>query len=237
MQVKASIKLTRLDFVGYIPFSLQLPENATLLDMLIKIKEDMDQSLSFRSMCRAGVCGTCAIKVNGKPVLACSTKVSIFGEELTIEPIDQFSVIKDLVVDHEGIYSKLRLWKVWMTSFEENIRFHQETLRKVEKSHECILCGVCDSVCPVFTISQDFGGPLLLTRYQKLVFDPRNAERDEKLQTLKSINPQLCTHCMNCSFACPKKLMPEALIKEEENLLYQKGILQKPEGGFEFLSF
>lgn len=235
MKVKTSVKLMRQDFEGYRSFLIDIQENATLLDILVKIKEEMDQSLSFRSMCRAGVCGTCAIKVNGKAVLACSTKVSIFGEELVLEPIDKFVVIKDLVVDHDPIYSKLKLRGVWFVPRKENIKLTEWELKKTERSHECILCGVCDSVCPVLEVAQSFAGPLSLTRYQKLVFDKRNANLEQKTYSLKDMNPQLCTHCMNCSYACPKKLMPEAIIKEEENLLVEKGMLIKDTGGFDFL--
>ncbi|SNZ14403.1 succinate dehydrogenase/fumarate reductase iron-sulfur subunit [Hydrogenobacter hydrogenophilus] len=235
MWVKVKIKLNRENFKDYASYSLELSRNSTLLDMLVKIKEELDQSLAFRSMCRAGICGTCAIKVNGRPVLACSTKVFVFGEEITVEPIDNVSVIKDLVVDHESLYNKLKLWKVWYNAGEKNTKVSASALKRIERSHECILCGICDSVCPVLTTSSHFGGPTLLTRYYKLLFDPRNTQ--DRAQSLKNLNPQLCTHCMNCSFACPKKLMPEALIKEEEKLLQEKGIIKKEEGNFGFLEF
>lgn len=237
MWVKVRIKLNRENFKDYASYSLELNRNSTLLDMLVKIKEELDQNLAFRSMCRAGICGTCAIKVNGRPVLACSTKAFVFGEEITVEPIDKVSVIKDLVVDHGSLYSKLKLWKVWYNAGEKNTKVSASALKRIEKSHECILCGICDSVCPVLTASSNFGGPTLLTRYYKLVFDIRNTTLEEKTQSLKDLNPQLCTHCMNCSFACPKKLMPETLIKEEEKLLQEKGIIKKEEGNFEFLEF
>ncbi len=235
MWVKVRIKLNRENFKDYVSYSLEISKNATLLDMLVKIKEEMDQSLAFRSMCRAGICGTCAIKVNGKPVLACSTKVFVFGEEITVEPIDNVIVIKDLVVDHESLYNRLKLWKVWYDAGEKNLKVSEETIKRIERSHECILCGICDSVCPVLTTGTHFGGPLLLTRYYKLLFDPRNAQ--DRTQNIKSLNPDLCTHCMSCSFACPKKLMPEALIKEEEKLLQEKGIIKKREEDFGFLGF
>jgi succinate dehydrogenase / fumarate reductase iron-sulfur subunit/fumarate reductase iron-sulfur subunit len=237
MWVKVRIKLNRENFKDYAYFSLELNRNSTLLDMLVKIKEEIDQSLAFRSMCRAGICGTCAVKANGRPVLACSTKVLVFGEEITVEPIDNVLVIKDLVVDHEFLYNKLKLWKVWYNAEEEDKKVNASVLKRIEKSHECILCGICDSVCPVLTASSYFGGPTLLTRYYKLLFDIRNTAQEEKVQNLKNLNPQLCTHCMNCSFACPKKLMPEALIKEEENLLQEKGIIKREEGNFGFLEF
>lgn len=218
-------------------FEVYMQERATVLDLLNYIKENYEPSLTFRSMCRAGVCGTCAVKVNGKVVLACSTKLEDFGESIEIEPLNGYKVLRDLVVDHEELYSKLKRHRVWLEPFEENTDFKEEDNLAISRSHECILCGICDTVCPVLLVDSSFGGPLTLTRYYKLVFDPRNKGRQESINLLQSIKPQLCTHCMNCSYACPKRLMPEALIRGEEALLLERGLIQKPAGGFDFLSF
>ncbi len=215
-------------------FNVDMEPKATLLELLIKLKEEEDPTLTFRSMCRAGICGTCAVKVNGKPVLACSVRVENLGEELFIEPLEGYRIIKDLAVEHETIYERLRLAKVWLMPAQEyEVLPHH--LERVSRSHECILCGICDSVCPVLQTGSSFGGPLVLTRLYKHLYDPRNIKQD--LENLFGLNPQLCTHCMNCSYACPKRLMPEAHIREEELLLVDKGLLRKESGGFEFLGF
>ncbi len=214
-------------------FDLTLSEPITLLELLYRLREDLDPSLAFRSMCRAGICGTCAVRLNGKPVLACSTWIR--EGDILIEPLEGFPVIRDLVVDHEGIQARLREHKVWLTTREEQVEVREETNRQTSRSWECILCGVCDSVCPVLMSGGLFGGPLTLTRLYKHLHDPRNAQKD--LKDLQNLRPDLCTHCMNCSLACPKRLMPEGLIREEENLLVEKGLLQRQVGGFDFLSF
>ncbi|RMH79488.1 MAG: succinate dehydrogenase/fumarate reductase iron-sulfur subunit [Acidobacteria bacterium] len=219
---------------GLEEFKFYLRKRTTLLDLLTTIKEDLDPSLTFRSMCRSGVCGTCALKLNGKPVLACSTWVEDH-EDLLVEPLDQFNVIRDLVVNHDVILKKLKENSCWLEPLEENIAYHEETNSKTFKSHECILCGICDSVCPVMPIAP-FGGPLLLTRLHKHLIDIRNQGKDRAMQRVKALNPQLCTHCMNCSYACPKRLMPESLIKEEEGLLIERGLVQR-QLGFDFLNF
>lgn len=216
-------------------FDIDIEKDLTLLDILYKIKE-MDPTLAFRSMCRAGICGTCAVKLNGKPVLACSTRISPLEEEILVEPLDGFGVIKDLVVDHEGMYSKLKRSMVWLYPSESRVKMDEGINHKSSRSWECILCGICDSLCPVLSTSSLFGGPLTLTRLYKHLIDPRNANQEATVKTLHSLKPELCTHCMNCSYACPKKLMPEGLIREEENLLVEKGLLQK-QSGFDFLSF
>ncbi|MEJ7622175.1 MAG: 2Fe-2S iron-sulfur cluster-binding protein [Aquificaceae bacterium] len=220
---------------GVEEFEVEVSQKITLLELLYKVKEELDPTLAFRSMCRAGICGTCAVKLNGKPVLACSTWVS--GEDLLVEPIDRFSVIKDLVVDHESIVKRLKDYSLWLRIGEGTISLQEDINRKTSRSWECILCGICDSVCPVLSESGLFGGPLTLTRLYKYLHDPRNAQQETTLKTLQNLKPELCTHCMNCSYACPKRLMPEGLIREEENLLVEKGLLQRQVGGFDFLSF
>jgi succinate dehydrogenase / fumarate reductase iron-sulfur subunit/fumarate reductase iron-sulfur subunit len=218
-------------------FEIDPSQDMTLLELLFTIKESEDPSLTFRSMCRAGICGTCAVKLNGKPALACSTWISGKEEELLIEPLDYFPVIRDLVVDHEGMHSKLRSFKTWLYPQQENMILQEGTNLKTSKSWECILCGICDSVCPVLTSTELFGGPSALTRVYKHLHDPRNVNRQATNIGIYNLRPDLCTHCMNCSYACPKRLMPEGLIREEENLLVELGLLQRQTGGFDFLSF
>lgn len=206
---------------GYEEFLIELSEKTTLLDLLFRIKEQVDPSLTFRSMCRAGICGTCGVKLDGKPVLACSTWVELEREEVIVEPLDRFAVVRDLVVDHEGMHSKLR----GLVAVEKR----SDLLSA--KSWECILCGICDSVCPVLSAGTAFAGPLVLTRFYK------HLGSSEELLKLKNLRPELCTHCMNCSYACPKRLMPETLIRQEESLLIESGLLDRPSGVFDFLNF
>ncbi|MFN3870941.1 MAG: succinate dehydrogenase/fumarate reductase iron-sulfur subunit [Aquificaceae bacterium] len=216
-------------------FEIFTDKALTLLDLLQKAKEE-DPTLAFRSMCRAGICGTCGVKLGGKPVLACSTWIDPWEEIVIVEPLDGYEIIRDLVVEHEGMVLRLKRYKVWLHSLENNVKVSEEINRKTSKSWECILCGICDSLCPVLSVDNSFGGPLLLTRIHKYLFDPRNAKQDMSLESLREMKSNLCTHCMNCSYVCPKRLMPEFLIKQEDSLLLEKGLVQK-ESGFDFLSF
>ncbi|MCS7262605.1 MAG: 2Fe-2S iron-sulfur cluster-binding protein [Aquificaceae bacterium] len=205
-------------------FHLSLPRPVTLLELLHFIKEEIDPTLTFRSMCRAGVCGTCGVKLNGKPVLACSTWVHP-QEELVLEPLEGFTPLRDLVVDQEGVHRRMRRAGLWLSQRES---LPQD--QKGERGWGCILCGLCEAVCPVMGSTSLFGGPLLLTRGHRLL-----QGSSQNLQKIQALRPDLCTHCMNCSYACPKRLMPEALIREEERHLMESGLLQG--GGFDFLSF
>ena len=230
------VRIRRYPF-GKEEFEVQISPKATLLELLNHIKENYDESLSFRSMCRAGICGTCAVRVNSKTVLACSTRLDGLGDTIEIEPLNGYRVIRDLVVDHEDIYSKLKRHRIWLEPFERSMPIKEGVNTVISRSHECILCGICDAVCPVLLVEPSFGGPLTLTRYYKLIYDPRNKEVEKKIEYLTKLNPQLCTHCMNCSYACPKRLMPEGLIKKEEEVLVERGLIQKPTGGLDFLNF
>ena len=221
---------------GLEEFHIDITKSLTLLDLLYTIKESFDPSLTFRSMCRAGICGTCAVKMNGKPVLACLTWISPTEEEIQLEAIDGYKVIRDLATEQEDIILKLKSHKVWYHPSESVQKIGEDIIQTTSRSWECILCGICDSVCPVLSISALFGGPLILTRLYKLVLDPRNEDQEGTLKSLQSLRPELCTHCMNCSYACPKRLMPEALIREEEGILVNKGLIKRQEG-FDFLSF
>ncbi|SHK46652.1 succinate dehydrogenase/fumarate reductase iron-sulfur subunit [Thermocrinis minervae] len=215
MEVEVLIKRAE----GYQPYTVEVYKGMTILDLLNAIKEK-DPTLSYRHFCRAGVCGTCAVRVNSKPVLACSTKVEGLDTPIKIEPLYNFPVIKDLVVDHEPLIDRVK------GLFSRNGLVDQDEW--TYRSYECILCGVCDEVCPVLAESHAFGGPMYFLRAYKHI--------KEVYPSLKEKFIQLCTHCNNCSLACPKRLFPETAIRKEENYLQELGLLPKP-AGFDFLSF
>ncbi len=206
----------------------------TVLEILQKIKEEIDPTLSFRAMCRAGICGTCAVKVNGEHKLACNTRVF---DDITVEPVDIAKPIKDLIVDHEFYINKLREGKVWIEPLPANISLKPEDIKQTEKSWDCILCGICNFVCPAIQEDKNFGLPSTFTKAYGVVFDKRNANK-EKIKDLVPLNIQSCTHCKNCTFSCPKDCNPEILIKILENTMLRYGLIKR-EGGtdFGFLGF
>ena len=209
-------------------------EGKTVLEILQKIKEEIDPTLSFRAMCRAGICGTCAVKVNGEHKLACNTRVD---NDITVEPVDIAKPIKDLVVDHEFYINKLKEGKVWIEPMSTNISLKPEEIKQTEKSWDCILCGICNFVCPAILEDKKFGLPSTFTKAYGVVFDKRNANK-EKIKDFVPLNIQSCTHCKNCTFSCPKDCNPEILIKILENNMLRYGLIRK-EGGtdFGFLGF
>ena len=215
-------------------FEVEAGENPTVLEILQKIKE-IDPTLSFRAMCRASICGTCAVKVNGEHKLACNTKVK--GDEVLIEPVDGSVPIRDLVVSHEEMFFSMKRNRVWLLPREENTRLTPVQIARTSNASDCILCGICNSVCPPLVEGKDFGGPALITKIYSIEEDPRDALGEERLKDILGLNLQNCVHCSNCNIFCPKGCMPEKWISILEGKLTRKGYLQKKVEDFGFLGF
>jgi Succinate dehydrogenase/fumarate reductase, Fe-S protein subunit len=127
-----------------------IEDRTTILEVLEQIKNYQDPSLSYRAQCRASICGTCAVKVNSQTVLACKTKVKdlAVNDEIVIEPLSNMPVIKDLVVDHDEFLNKLKKAKAWFIPKEPFEKVYPEDLATYDRETDCILCGICYSVCP-----------------------------------------------------------------------------------------
>ncbi len=218
-------------------YRLEITERTTIVEALMEIQGRVDSTLSFRVQCRAAICGTCGVKVNGEHhVLACKTKVSEYtkGREITIEPLSNMDVIKDLVVDHRQFLYRLKEVKGWFEPTEELQPVYPEDLQKFEKETDCILCGVCYSACPSFEMDKDFGGPINFVKLFRFWKDKNDALKDERIVLAEKNHITSCVHCKYCSFFCPKEIPVEQDILQIEFYGKQKGIIksQDSEGGF-----
>ena len=200
------------------------------------IHDNLDSTFSFRVQCRAGICGTCGVKVNGENhVLACKTKVIDFLKEdsITIEPLSNMNVIKDLVVDHSVFLDKLKDIKAW---FEPNENFqpvYPSELDIYDKETDCILCGVCYSSCPVFETDAQFGGPINFVKAFRFWKDKNDKLKDERIVIADKNHITSCIHCKYCTYFCPKSIPVEQDIFQIEFYGKQKGIIkQYDNGGF-----
>lgn len=214
----------------------KIEKRTTLLELLDYIKFYKDISLSYRVQCRASICGTCGIKVNGQSVLACKTKVidvAINGEIL-IEPLFNMEVIKDLVVNHDEFLLKLKNAKAWFVPKEHFDKVYPEDLSLYDKETDCILCGLCYSVCPVFQTDKNFGGPINFVKIFRFWKDKNDALQDERIEIAKNNNITSCIHCKYCTFTCPKQIPVENDILQIEFFGKQKGIIQQQNFGFNF---
>ena len=193
--------------------------HSRLLDALHEIKTKQDNSLTFRQGCGSGVCGSCAVRVNGIERLACKTHIN---EHDKVEPIKYTKVIRDLVVDLSHQEKFLRTAKSFLQEYEAN-----EITKKDEKAIDiqsnCILCQSCFSSCPVYEVNKDFLGPYVLTRVLRYVNDKKEKNIAEKLASIQSNGIWDCTLCGNCTMVCPQFIDPKTDILNLRTKSYQNG--------------
>lgn len=225
---------------SYVDYEVDVKEKrTTVLEVLEYLKHNIDPSLSYRAQCRAAICGTCALKVNGKPVLACKTKVVDVQQDnqLIVEPLDNLPVIKDLVVDHQVFLDKLKNAKAWFVSKDGIEKVYPQELANFEKETDCILCGICYSVCPAFMNDKNFGGPINFVKIFRFWKDKNDALGDFRIDVANQNNITSCVHCKYCTFSCPKEIPVEADILQLEFYGKQKGIIKQSGTGFDPFNF
>ena len=170
-------------------------ENSTLLKALYYIKNNLDNTLTFSSNCRSSVCGTCAMRVNDKEVLACSYKVS---DGDLVEPLKYHEVQRDLKVNKQKVRETLKASTAWLQSPQEAI-ISQEDVAKSEKQTDCILCDSCYSACPVLAVTPDFMGPFALTRVYRYSTDAREGNLAISIANVQSNGIWDCKLCGECN--------------------------------------
>jgi len=194
---------------------LTYEEGETFLSLLQRLKEK-DPTLSFRAFCRAGICGTCTVLVNGFPKLACREQVkpyALTGETVTIEPLRGFPLIRDLAVETEGAVERAKNCELWVKEKPNNVPVPPEVNKKIEKGADCILCFACQSYCPQVR-EFEYAGPLFFAKLHRLYNDPRDGAREERLREAFQGELYHCLSCDKCNNACPKEVSPADLIRE-----------------------
>jgi len=210
-----------------------------VLDALIKIKNEMDPSLTFRRSCREGICGSCAMNIGGVNTLACLTKIEANDKATKIYPLPHMYVVKDLVPDMNNFYQQYRSIQPWLQSDEEKNMKHgeQQLLQsttdraKLDGLYECILCACCSTSCPSYWWNGDrYLGPAVLMQAYRWIIDSRDGKQAERLDALRDpFSVYRCHTIMNCTKTCPKGLNPGRAIAEIKKLL--AGIAKKGEPG------
>ena len=195
----------------------------TILNSLIEVKTKYDNSLSFRCGCKTGVCGSCAIKVNGVEKLACKTHLS---ENDLIEPISNSKVVKDLIVDLSHEEKFLKESKSFLKELsKEEISSKDEKLIDIQSN--CILCQSCFSSCPVYEVNPEFLGPYTLTRALRYVNDKKELDNKSTLENIQDNGVWDCTLCGNCTIVCPQFIDPKTDILNLRMISVQNGYEDK----------
>lgn len=196
-------------------FALRFHDEMTVLDALNEIKDTKDGSLTYRWSCRMGICGSCGAMVNGKPVLMCQTYLKDLSEAVRVAPLRNFPIIKDLVVEIDDPFEKMRSVMPFMTRFKEKAldegEYEQspEQLEKLKQTSQCIKCMLCYSACPVYGLNKNFVGPAaaaLAYRYQADSRDKEKKKRIDSVTVEKGIWE--CSFVGECSVVCPKRVDP-----------------------------
>ena len=220
--MQATLRVQRYDPEGQEPHShvqeyqLETEEHVTVLDALIKVREDVDPSLALRCSCRAAICGSCAMRINDRPGLACKTQLAAIapqGEPVTVGPMGNLPVIKDLVVDQQPFWQKVRAVAPYLQPEgpepEEEYIAPNEAMQNLIGVMGCIMCGACVSDCTAMEVDKNFLGPAALAKAYRFVGDPRDGADDERLRSLNEYGGVWdCTRCYECVQACPKGVAP-----------------------------
>ncbi len=196
-----------------------------LRDALLRIKNEQDESLSFRHSCGEGVCGSDGMNINGNNGLACVIAVDNLKQPVVIRPLPGMPIVRDLVIDMTQFYTQYRAVKPWLIVKDPvpDVEFMQtpEQRDKLDGLYECILCACCSTSCPSFWWNPDkFRGPAALLQSWRFLSDSRDQAMDERLEELEGPYKLFrCHSIMNCVEACPKHLNPTKAIGNIKKLM------------------
>ena len=196
-----------------------------VLDAIIKIKNEIDSTLTFRRSCREGVCGSCSMNVNGKNTLACIKAIDDYKGTIKIFPLPHMSVIKDLVPDMTNFYAQYSSIKPWIetqTPAPDRERLQsKEERKKLDGLYECVLCACCSTSCPSYWWNSDkYLGPAVLLQASRWLEDSRDENTGERLDDLEDpYKLYRCHTIMNCTDTCPKGLNPAKAIADIKKML------------------
>ncbi|MFO1442547.1 succinate dehydrogenase/fumarate reductase iron-sulfur subunit [Bacillus sp. Bva_UNVM-123] len=199
----------------YQDYLLPYEKGKTILSILTIIREQLDPTFVFTSACRHAICGSCAIQINGKSYLACKTSLdevldTFKTDNLIFEPLNNFEVIKDLVIAWEPKMEKMKQVKPWLLpantgNIEMGFTQSEEDFHKIASPTDCILCGVCTSECNQLAVNDGtYLDPFILNRAYRFSVDSRDRSPEEHIRPVYENELWKCMHCMQCISSCPK---------------------------------
>lgn len=205
-------------------YELKFYGEMTVLDALNEIKDTQDGTLTYRYSCRMGICGSCGMMVNGKPVLTCQTNIKDVTHPVRVEPLRNFPVIKDLVVDLGDAFEKMRSVMPYMAPVKKRLIEEGEypqtpaQREKLDQTSQCIKCMLCYSACPVYGMNKNFVGPAAGALAYRYNVDSRDsndsAQKNKRMDVLSSEKGIWgCSFIGECSTVCPKRVDPAGALQ------------------------
>jgi len=200
-----------------------------VLDALIKIKNEIDPGLTFRRSCREGVCGSCAMNIDGLNTLACTKAIADVKGEVRVAPLPHLEVVKDLVPDMNNFYAQYASIQPWVqtvspTPADKERLQSVEDRKKLDGLYECILCACCSTSCPSYWWNSDrYLGPAILLQAYRWLVDSRDEATGERLDNLEDpFRLYRCHTIMNCTATCPKDLNPAKAIGGIKQMMMER---------------
>ena len=215
--MNVQVDIARSDGDAATHFDVEVAQPAVVLDVLLAVQR-LDPTLGFRYSCRVSMCGTCAVRVDGRPALACQTRIEATTESLAVEPLAGLPVVRDLIVDTKPFWDAWRKVEPWFVpradGEERTLAAGDPSRADVEAGLDCIACGVCWTACDLTRSRHGFVGPAALNRAMVLAADRRDGAREKRLRIVGGEGGVTGCHYIHaCSGACPKGLDPAASIR------------------------
>jgi len=214
-------------------YVVPLRKEWAVLDGLNYIKDHLDGTLSYRWSCRMGICGSCGMSVNGDPKLTCATFLDEYAPgPVRVEPLANFPIVRDLVIEIEDFMLKLRRVKPWLQRDEDKPLDEGEYLQTPEELDDykkyslCINCMLCYSACPIYGLEPEFLGPAAIALAQRYNLDSRDDGAHRRLDVLSTDEGVwACTYVGECSVACPKGVDPAGAIQRYKLIAAKESVL------------
>jgi succinate dehydrogenase / fumarate reductase iron-sulfur subunit len=204
---------------SYKTYQVEAQPTDRVLDLLEHVKGNIDGTLSFRRSCAHGICGSDAMRINGRNRLACKALVKDLGARITIEPLLGMRVLKDMIVDMEPFFENYRQVMPYFINDEpEPARERLQTIEQRERfddTTKCILCAACTTSCPSFWANEKYVGPAAIVNAHRFIFDSRDRAGKERLEILNGqFGVYRCHTIFNCTDACPREIQVTKAIGE-----------------------